>query len=135
MTTTNQREREPVGTAKVRVGVMARILGITRQHLSNLARREQVPWETVDGRRVFDVDLILWIVPRIHLRLPLMRQKASPHEEVRWAVEALKRGPWNMPTAPGAGAWYWYAHAKRDIVLRRKLLRYALSLGAVRTAY
>jgi len=127
MTTTEQRERRPFGTAKVRVGVMARILGITRQHLSNLARREQVPWETVNGRRAFDVDLILWLVPSIHLRLPLMRQESPLREEARWAIEALKRGPWNMPTAPGAGAWYLYAHAKRDIVLRRTLMRYALS--------
>ena len=61
---------------------MARILGISRQHLSNLARRGRLPYETVDGCRAFDVDQVLVALRHSGLRLPLMRAERSPRDDL-----------------------------------------------------
>ena len=123
-----RREPEPAGSAKLRVGAMARILGISRQHLSNLARRRRLPYETVDGVRAFDVDRVLVALRHSGLRLPLMRAERSPRDDLLWAVQALSRGPWNLPTAASCMAWFWYLEAKRDSVIRRQLTSTVLKL-------
>ncbi len=111
------------------VASMARILGITHQHLSDLARAGRVPTTIVRGARRYDVDRILGLAPRCSLPLPPLRRRAHYLEDTLWAYEALSRGPWNLPTAHTGAAWRLYLDAKRDKILRRRLTHFALKLA------
>ncbi len=121
-----ESEAETVGS-----GRMSRILGISRQHLSDLARVGRVPTTIVGGARRYDVDRILALASRCPLPFPPLRRGGSYggyHEDALWACEALGRGPWNCPTAPTGVAWRLYLDAKDDGVLRRRLMFVALKL-------
>ena len=88
-----------------------------------------MPYETVDVFRAFDVDQILAALRNSGLRLPLMRAERSPRDDLLWAVQALSRGPWNLPMAASCMAWFWYLEAKRDSVIRRQLTSTVLKLS------
>ncbi len=113
----------------VTVSPMARILGITRQHLSDLARVGRVPTTIVRGVRRYDVDRILDIAPECNLPLPPLRCRGTYAADVVWAYEALGQGPWNVPTAPSGAGWRLYLDAKRDRMFRRHLTRIVLKLA------
>ena len=113
----------------VGVANMARILGITRQHLSDLARAGRVPTTIVRGARRYDVDRILALTAECPLPLPPLRRRAHYLEDTLWACEALGSGPWNLPTAHTGAAWRLYLDAKRDKMFRRQLTRFALKVA------
>ncbi len=124
-----QVEYQASEAGTVGVANMARILGITRQHLSDLACAGRVPTTIVRDARRYDVDRILGLAPRCSLPLPPLRRRAQYLEDTLWACEALGSGPWNLPTAPTGAAWRLYLDAKRDKVLRRRLTHFALKLA------
>jgi len=116
-------ERPKIESAKVRVGTMARILGISRQHLSNLARRGKMPTETIDGVRQYDVDEILKRTRFIRIQLPKLDGRDWGRRDMDWAFDALSVGPCNMPMAPSRTAWFLYLEAKRNKVFHRMFTR------------
>jgi hypothetical protein len=113
----------------VGVANMARILGITHQHLSDLARAGRVPTTIVGGARRYDVDQVLAMAPQRPLPLPPLRRPGSYLEDTLWACEALSRGPWNLPTARTGRAWFLYLYAKQNKIVCRQLTQFALKLA------
>ncbi len=128
------REPKQVDDAQSEVGMitagpMGQILGITRQHLSDLARVGRVPSTIIRGVRRYDVDRVLALASQCFLPLPPLRGRGSYGEDAVWACEALGRGAWNVPTATTGRAWGFYLNAKQDKVFRRRLLSLALKLA------
>ncbi len=128
------RKPKQVDDAQSEVGMvtaspMGRILGITCQHLSDLARVGRVPSTIIRGVRRYDVDRVLALAMQCPLPLPPLRGRGSYGEDALWACEALGRGAWNVPTAATGRAWGFYLNARQDKVFRRRLLSLALKLA------
>jgi len=109
---------------RVRTAVMARIIGIQRQHLRDLCREGKVPSVIYENQRWYTVDEVMEWGFKTELPFPVFKTRITDHlADALWAWDAICMKPWKCKRAPSGRAWRLYLDGKKDLLIRRSLVR------------